>query len=79
VHALTLQHHFEPIYSFPCSFCIGGTSLDARFGFGTKFTKKSNKKIQQVQHKHDEGIAPHHLFEMMSILHIKTLLATQRR
>jgi hypothetical protein len=25
---------------------------------GTKLTKKSNKKIQQVQHKHDEVLHP---------------------
>jgi hypothetical protein len=40
--------------------------------------KNPTKKFSKFNNKHDEGIAPH-LFEVMMILHIKTLLATQRR
>jgi hypothetical protein len=40
--------------------------------------KNLANKFSKFNNKHDEGIGPH-LFEMMRILHIKTLLSTQRR
>jgi hypothetical protein len=74
----------EPIHSLPLHLHVH-LALEEKplemqdLGLELSLPKKSSEKIQHVECKHDEDITPHHLFEMMKVLHIKTLLATQRR
>jgi hypothetical protein len=79
----TLLNFHEPIHSLPLHFhvqiAIEKEPLEVKdLGLELNLQKNPAKKFSKFNNKHDKGIAPH-LFEMMRVLHIKTLLTTQRR
>jgi hypothetical protein len=79
----TLLNFHEPIHSFPLCFhvhlALKKEPLEVRdLDLELNLQKNLAHKFNKFNNKNDESIGPH-LFEMMRILHIKTLLTTQRR